>query len=194
MSAPETAAELTQRLAAAVREVEATEARLAAARIQVRDLEQALATARAREAAPPPPPPAAPVAQAAPAAPAPAEAAPADTDADAAPAADGEVVDNTPGQTEAERRAPRPLTEAEQIIDGQRRALVKRGFRRDDLYYHQCKECGEHAVESYTLAGKPGGRDIHLCLACGKSWSWRRRPEYEDRQLDDTWDLATFLR
>jgi len=44
------------------------------------------------------------------------------------------------------------------------------------------------------VGGKPGGRDIDLCLACGASASWRRRPDKEDRERDTTFDLVTFLR
>jgi hypothetical protein len=50
------------------------------------------------------------------------------------------------------------------------------------------------AVEKYAIAGKSGGRDIDLCLHCGASASWRRRPEREDRERDETFDLVTFLR
>ncbi|HVV84444.1 MAG TPA: hypothetical protein VHE35_15355, partial [Kofleriaceae bacterium] len=95
---------------------------------------------------------------------------------------------------EAEPTTAMPHHQIDPVIDDQRRKLHKRGFRRDDIYYHQCKDCGEHAVESYTLVGKPGGRDIMICLACGHSWSWRRRPDKEDREVDATFDLVAFLR
>ncbi len=186
-------AELAKRLAEAMREVEAAQARLTEARALVGELEQAMTAARAIA-----PSSSAQAAQAAVAAQTaaaakvapPAEPAPESTAAAAAPAA----ADDTPPPTEAERNAPRELTEAEQKIDAQRRALVKRGFRRDDLYYHKCPACSEQAVEKYALVGKPGGRDIDLCLACGSSWSWRRRPEREDREQDVGFDIATFLR
>jgi hypothetical protein len=57
-----------------------------------------------------------------------------------------------------------------------------------------CSTCGIQAVEKYSVGGKPGGRDIDLCLACGASASWRRRPDREDRERDETFDLAVFLR
>jgi hypothetical protein len=71
--------------------------------------------------------------------------------------------------------------------------LTKRGFRRDDLLLHQCEKCKEQAVASYIIAGKSGGRDIKLCLACGDSRSWRSVPGLEKREEDIGFDLRTFL-
>ena len=52
--------------------------------------------------------------------------------------------------------------------------LTKRGFRRDDVFLHECETCKERAVATYIIAkGRTGGRDIKLCLACGISRSWR---------------------
>ncbi len=188
MTAPDSdVAGLTQRLADARRGVDAAKGALEEALAAVRILEHDLAAAHAADAA------AAshaaalralnePAAPAAPVAPAAAEPAAADPATDEAPSAD----------------AKPELTEEERILHGKldrwRPALVKRGFRRDDLYYHQCPACSEQAVEKYALVGKPGGRDIDLCLACGQARSWRRRPEREDRELDATFDLPTFLR
>lgn len=71
--------------------------------------------------------------------------------------------------------------------------LKKRGFRRDDVFLHQCESCGEQAVLSYVIAGKSGGRDISLCQACGISRSWRSVAGLEERQEDVGFDLRAFL-
>ena len=71
--------------------------------------------------------------------------------------------------------------------------LTKRGFRRDDLFLHDCEASNEHAVATYIIAGKSGGRDIQLCLACGMSRSWRSVAGLEERQEDVGFDLRTFL-
>jgi hypothetical protein len=71
--------------------------------------------------------------------------------------------------------------------------LSKRGFRRDDVYLHQCESCHEQAVATYIIAGKSGGRDIKLCLACGVSRSWRSVAGLEERQEEPGFDLRTFL-
>ena len=73
-------------------------------------------------------------------------------------------------------------------------ALRKRGFRRDDLLLHDCESCNEHAVATYVIAGRGGGRDIGLCLACGKARSWRTAAGANERVEDATFDLKTFLR
>lgn len=180
------AAELTQRLADAVRDAEAARIRLEEAQAAVRILERDLAAAnavaeqrvaeRARAEASQ-----APDVVALPApAPAPVAVEP------EAPAADPPAAAAKPELTEAER-------ELHARLDYQRAKLNKRGFRRDDLYYHQCATCSEQAVEKYHLVGKPGGRDIDLCLGCGEARSWRRRPEKEDRELDPTFDIVAFL-
>jgi hypothetical protein len=61
--------------------------------------------------------------------------------------------------------------------------LKKRGFRRDDVLLHDCAVCKEHAVATYVIAGKSGGRDIALCLACGHARSWRSVAGLEQRVL-----------
>lgn len=177
MSAPETeppadVAELTRRLAEAERRAAAAEAR-------VTELTAALAAAQA-----PPAPVVPPVAAPAPVA---AQVAAASTEhVEPAPATEPPAAAAPPADGE--------LTELQKTIIEQRKKMTKRGFRREDLYYHQCPSCQEHAVEKWGLFGRPGGRDIDLCLACGSSWSWRRRPDYEKREADTTFDLATFLR
>lgn len=71
--------------------------------------------------------------------------------------------------------------------------LKKRGFQRDDVLLHDCRECKEHAVATYKISGKVGGRDISLCLACGKSWSFRSGSGLNERVEDPNFDLRTFL-
>jgi hypothetical protein len=72
--------------------------------------------------------------------------------------------------------------------------LRKRGFRRDDVLLHECTGCKEPAVATYVIAGKTGGRDITLCLACGAARSWRSRAGLEQRVEDTDFDLREFLR
>jgi hypothetical protein len=72
--------------------------------------------------------------------------------------------------------------------------LQKRGFRRDDVFLHECATCQEQAVATYIIAGKSGGRDISLCLACGKARSWRSVAGLEQRVEDEGFDLREFLR
>jgi hypothetical protein len=71
--------------------------------------------------------------------------------------------------------------------------LQKRGFRRDDVLLHECPDCKEQALATYIIAGKTGGRDITLCLACGKSRSWRSVAGAHQREEDPSFDLRTFL-
>jgi len=71
--------------------------------------------------------------------------------------------------------------------------LSKRGFRRDDLFLHACDKCNEQAVATYVIAGRSGGRDIKLCLACGDSRSWRSVAGLEQREEDVGFDLRVFL-
>lgn len=73
-------------------------------------------------------------------------------------------------------------------------ALKKRGFRKDDLLLHECTSCHEQAVASYVIAGRSGGRDIRLCLACGVARSWRSVAGFEQRVEDEGFDLRAFLR
>ena len=72
--------------------------------------------------------------------------------------------------------------------------LGKRGFKRDDLFMHECPACKEQAVASYKIFGKIGGRDIKLCLACGVARSWRSGAAMQDRVEDPGFDLDAFLR
>lgn len=72
--------------------------------------------------------------------------------------------------------------------------LSKRGFRRDDLYLHECPSCHEQAVLKYIAAGRTGGRDISLCQACGVATSWRSVAGLEEREQDLNFDLTAFLR
>jgi hypothetical protein len=71
--------------------------------------------------------------------------------------------------------------------------LGKRGFKRDDLYFHDCPDCNEHAVAVYAISGRTGGRDIKLCLACGKARSWRSGSGLNEREEDPNFDLTAFL-
>jgi hypothetical protein len=71
--------------------------------------------------------------------------------------------------------------------------LVKRGFRREDGYLHECTDCHVQAVLKYVLSGKTGGRDISLCQACGVSRSWRSGAGFEAREEDRGFDLHAFL-
>jgi hypothetical protein len=71
--------------------------------------------------------------------------------------------------------------------------LGKRGFRRDDMFFHDCASCKEHAVATYKIVGKAGGRDIALCLHCGVARSWRSVAGMIDRQEDPDFDLRAFL-
>jgi hypothetical protein len=73
------------------------------------------------------------------------------------------------------------------------RKLTKRGFRRDDVYLHECTSCHEQAVLKYIIGGRTGGRDIALCQACGVATSWRSVAGLEAREQDLGFDLAAFL-
>jgi hypothetical protein len=73
------------------------------------------------------------------------------------------------------------------------RKLGKRGFRRIDVYLHQCTACNEQAVLKYGTTGRTGGRDIALCQACGSATSWRSVAGLEAREQDLAFDLAAFL-
>ena len=72
--------------------------------------------------------------------------------------------------------------------------LTKRGFRRIDVFLHECTACHERAVLKYGVIGKTGGRDISLCQACGVATSWRSVAGMEERELDVHFDLRAFLR
>ena len=71
--------------------------------------------------------------------------------------------------------------------------LTKRGFRREDLYVHECTACNEQAVLKYVVIGRTGGRDISLCQACGVATSWRSVAGLEAREQDLAFDLRAFL-
>jgi hypothetical protein len=71
--------------------------------------------------------------------------------------------------------------------------LSKRGFRRDDVFLHECPECHEQAVLKYITSGRTGGRDIALCQACGVAKSWRSVAGLEVREQDLAFDLRKFL-
>jgi hypothetical protein len=71
--------------------------------------------------------------------------------------------------------------------------LTKRGFRRDDLFLHDCEKCKEHAVLSYIIHGRVGGRDIKICQHCGDARSWRTAAGHETREEDLAFDLRAFL-
>lgn len=74
-------------------------------------------------------------------------------------------------------------------------ALIKRGFKADDPYFHECAACNVRAIKKFTLQSKLGGRDIDLCMACGVARSWsRRRSAAEERAEDEGFDLVAFLR
>jgi hypothetical protein len=74
------------------------------------------------------------------------------------------------------------------------RALLKRGFKRDDPQPHECPACGQRGVIKYaTLNAQIGGRSIEWCHACGVARSWRRPGGDEERREDPTFDLEKFL-
>jgi hypothetical protein len=72
--------------------------------------------------------------------------------------------------------------------------LTKRGFKVADALLHDCTACGERAVRQYRIAGRIGGRDIWLCLACGVARSWTSGAGMEDRSEDAGFDLRAFLK
>ena len=84
------------------------------------------------------------------------------------------------------------MTQAE--VEALEYKLRKRGFRRDDVLLHECASCKENAVATYVIAGRTGGRDITLCLACGAARSWRSGAGFEQRVEDAGFDLNEFLR
>lgn len=85
-----------------------------------------------------------------------------------------------------------PLTQNQ--LDTYEYKLRKRGFRRDDVLIHQCPDCNEKAVLTYVISGRSGGRDIRLCVECGKAHSWRSVAGLESREEDPAFDLEAFLR
>lgn len=85
-----------------------------------------------------------------------------------------------------------PLTQNE--LDTYEYKLKKRGFRRDDVLLHVCPDCSAKAILTYVIAGRQGGRDIRLCMECGKARSWRSPAGLETRDEDLSFDLVAFLR
>jgi len=79
-------------------------------------------------------------------------------------------------------------------VDEYERLLRKRGFKRDDPYFHNCAACGEKAVFRLGILSRLGGRDFELCQACGKVRSWSRRPGGEERVEDVDFDMDAFLK
>ena len=51
----------------------------------------------------------------------------------------------------------------------------------------------EHRHQRVAVVGG-GGRDIRLCLECGRARSWRSGAGLEERVEDPDFDLVTFLR
>ena len=72
--------------------------------------------------------------------------------------------------------------------------LAKRGFKQQDVYHHECPSCKELAVRIYGIGGKLGGRDIRLCLNCGKCRSFRADAGMQHLTEDAGFDLQEFLR
>lgn len=72
--------------------------------------------------------------------------------------------------------------------------LGKRGFRQTDSFLHECAACHERAVVVFGAAGRTGGRDIHICQACGNAQSWRNGAGLEGREADASFDLDAFLK
>jgi hypothetical protein len=71
--------------------------------------------------------------------------------------------------------------------------LGKRGFKRDDVFWHECKQCNTQAVAIYLIGGKTGGRQIHMCHECGHTQSWRAGAGLNEREEDVGFDLRKFL-
>ncbi|MBV8757149.1 MAG: hypothetical protein JO257_07745 [Deltaproteobacteria bacterium] len=83
-----------------------------------------------------------------------------------------------------------PIPELDNIIH----KLRKRGFKQDDGLLHECPSCKQQGVVIFAIAGKQGGRDIRLCIECGKAKSWRAVAGMESREEDTAFDLDAFLR
>ena len=83
-----------------------------------------------------------------------------------------------------------PIPELDTIIY----KLGKRGFKQSDVFLHECPSCKRNAVAIFAILGKSGGRDIQLCIECGKAKSWRSVPGMETREEDTGFDLTAFLR
>lgn len=85
-----------------------------------------------------------------------------------------------------------PLTQNQ--LDTYEYKLRKRGFKRDDVFLHECPDCTQKAIVTYAILSRTGGRDIRLCLECGKCRSYRSGAGMEGRTEDDGFDLDAFLR
>jgi len=85
-----------------------------------------------------------------------------------------------------------PLTQNQ--LDTYEYKLRKRGFKRDDLFLHECPDCAQKAILTYAILSRNGGRDIRLCTECGKARSFRSGAGMEGRAEDVEFDLDTFLR
>ena len=72
--------------------------------------------------------------------------------------------------------------------------LNKRGFKRQDVYLHECPTCSEKACIIYGILGKIGGRDIMYCQACGAAKSYRSGQGMGTREEDPNFDLDAFLK
>ncbi|HSN25070.1 MAG TPA: hypothetical protein VLT45_02260 [Kofleriaceae bacterium] len=83
-----------------------------------------------------------------------------------------------------------PIKELDNIVY----KLRKRGFKQDDVLLHECPSCKAQGVAVFKIAGRQGGRDIRLCIECGKAKSWRSVAGMETREEDTSFDLDAFLR
>ena len=83
-----------------------------------------------------------------------------------------------------------PIKELDNIVH----KLRKRGFKQDDTLLHECPSCKQMAVLIFAISGKQGGRDIRICIECGKAKSWRSVAGMEGRAEDEAFDLDAFLR
>jgi hypothetical protein len=71
------------------------------------------------------------------------------------------------------------------------RKLLKRGFKRDSVKDF-CEACRVSALHVYKLLGRTGGRDVKMCMACGKISSFRRSAN-DDVTEEIGFDLDAFL-
>jgi hypothetical protein len=80
-------------------------------------------------------------------------------------------------------------------LEAFRAAIFKRGFRQSDPLRHPCPKCNAlQSVEKWVLFGRTGGRDIDICMACGKCSSWRKRPPEDAREEDLAFDPEAFMK
>lgn len=85
-----------------------------------------------------------------------------------------------------------PLTQNQ--LDTYEYKLRKRGFKRDDVYLHECPDCSQKAIVTYAILSRTGGRDIRLCTECGTARSYRSSAGMDGRSEDPDFDLDAFLR